>query len=345
MLSPLFNYLLIPFLVAMFLAMTMGGSGIGPSFSAAYGANMIRKTAVSGIFGIMVFAGAILAGKATSTTLGKGILAPEFMNYTTVTIILFSIAMSLLISNLAGIPQSTSQSTILSVVGASIYFDQPSFDFLLKKALPYWFVLPVIAFIISYLTARFLYKPLRRRGLFIRTSPKANKTLKILVIISSMYVAFSIGSNNVANAAGPIASMVINELRLASTGNNFMMIMIIATLMTAPAFGIGASLFGDKVIKNTGKEIVLFGSVEAIIISFITASLLLFSSISRGIPTSLVQLNVGAIIGVGIAKLGHKSILKKTEVNRFFIMWLISPIISFSLTLLLLWLAGLLGLL
>ena len=236
MLSPLFNHLLIPFIAAMFLAMTMGGSGIGPSFSAAYGANMIRKTAVAGIFGIMVFAGAILAGKGTGYTLGKGILSPEFMQYTTVTIILFSIGITLLISNLAGIPQSTSQASVLAVIGASVYFKQPAFDFLIYKAAPTWFILPVISYVISYLIARFMYRPMRKRAYFMKTSQRTNKVLRFFVIFSSMYVAFSIGSNNVANAAGPIASMTINELNLADIGENFLLVMIIATLMVAPVF-------------------------------------------------------------------------------------------------------------
>lgn len=69
--SPLFNHLLIPFIIAMFLAMTMGGSGTAPAFSAAYGANVIRKNLIPGLFGIMVFIGAIVAGKGTATTIGK----------------------------------------------------------------------------------------------------------------------------------------------------------------------------------------------------------------------------------------------------------------------------------
>ncbi len=48
----------------------------------------------------------------------------------------------------------------------------------------------------------------------------------------SMYVAFSIGSNNVANAAMPIASMKANELGI----------------------GIGNSLFGYKILKKTGRK-------------------------------------------------------------------------------------------
>ena len=46
MISPLFSHLLVPFLVAMFLAVNMGGSGTAPAFSAAYGANIIRKSLI-----------------------------------------------------------------------------------------------------------------------------------------------------------------------------------------------------------------------------------------------------------------------------------------------------------
>jgi sulfate permease len=57
----------------------------------------------------------------------------------------------------------------------------------------------------------------------------------------------------------------------------------------------------------------------------------------------LVQLNVAAILGIGVAKLGPKNIFKKTEVRKFFLMWIIAPTISFSLCLLLIFLADKLG--
>jgi sulfate permease len=69
-------------------------------------------------------------------------------------------------------------------------------------------------------------------------------------------------------------------------------VLILSTLIVAPSFGIGSSIFGKKILQNTGKEIVLFGKVEAVIIAFISASLLLTASLLKGIPTSLVQLNV-----------------------------------------------------
>lgn len=345
MISPLFSQLLIPFLVAMFLAINMGGSGTAPAFSAAYGANIIRKGLIPGLFGIMVFLGAILAGKGTATTVGKGLLDPEMMSFTVVSIILFSVAIALLIANLFGIPQSTSQATVMAVTAAAIYFHAFNSDKLLFEIIPTWFILPIISFFLSLFIGKYIYNPIRRRGYTVSKKVNESPILKYLIIIMSLYVAFSIGANNVANASGPIASMIINELNIVDIDKNFILIMILATLIIAPSFGIGSSLFGHKIVKKTGKEIVLFGKVEAIIIAFISASLLLIASITKGIPTSLVQLNVAAILGIGVAKLGFKNIFRKTEVNQFFVMWIIAPIIAFGLCLLLLYFANKLELL
>lgn len=344
MISPLLSHLLIPFIIAMFLAINMGGSGTGPSFSAAYGANVVGKNLIPGLFGLMVFLGAIIAGKSTATTIGKEILDPKLMSFPLVSIILFSVSISLLVANLAGIPQSTSQSTVLSVVAPALYFDNLNTGKLFFVVIPAWFILPIVSFIISYLLGRYIYRPMRKRGITLSRAQNANMkpVWNGLILLMSLYVAFSIGSNNVANASGPIATMTANELNI-SGDKNFLLIMILSTLLIAPNFAIGSSIFGNKILNNTGKEIVLFGKFEAVIIAFVSASLLLLASITKGIPTSLVQLNVSAILGIGVAKLGPKNIFKKTEVKRFFLMWVISPTIAFTLCLLLTFLADKLG--
>jgi sulfate permease len=346
MISPLFSHLLVPFILAMFLAITMGGSGTGPSFSAAYGANVVRKSLIPGIFGTMVFLGAIIAGKGTATTVGKELINPELMSFTVVSIILFSIAISLLIANLAGIPQSTSQSTVLSITAVAIYYHALNREKLFLEIIPTWFILPIISFVLSFLLGKYIYRPMRRRGLTMQRAQNINlrPVWNGLLLLMSMYVAFSIGANNVANASGPIAAMTVNELGINSQ-NNFLLIMILATLAVAPSFGIGSSIFGHKIVRNTGKEIVLFGKFEAVIIAFVSASLLLLASVLKGIPSSLVQVNVAAILGIGVAKLGMKNIFRKTQVRMFFLMWLIAPAVSFLLTLGLIWGADLLNLL
>lgn len=328
---PLINHMLVPFIIAMFLAMNMGGSGTGPSFSAAYGANVVRKSIIPGLFGIMVFIGALVAGKGTAETMGKGILNPDYFNYAVVSIILFSVTIALLISNLLGIPQSTVQATVMAVTAPALYFHELNQHKLLVEIIPAWFILPIISFIICFLAGRYIYKPLRKKGYTISKKLNDHPILKGLILIMSLYVAFSIGANNVANASGPIATMTYNELNL-NMNLQFNLIMIISTLIIAPSFGIGSSIFGHKIVQNTGKEIILFGKIEAVIIAFVSASLLLLASIVKGIPTSLVQLNVGAILGIGVAKLGAKNIFSRTSVNKFFVMWIFAPIIAFVLS-------------
>lgn len=328
---------LIPFIIAIFLAINMGGSGTAPSFSAAYGANIIRKALIPGLFGVMVFIGAIVGGKETAKTVGKGLLDPEMMNFIIVSIILLSVAISLLIANVFGIPQSTSQATVMAVIAPAVYFHSLNTDKLFFEILPTWFIMPIISFVLAFLIGKYIYKPIRKRGYTISRKVNESYVLKGLIILMSLYVAFSIGTNNVANAVGPLATMASNEINIAE--DYFVHVMILATLIIAPSFGIGSSIFGHKVVKNTGKEIVLFGRIEAVIIAFLSASLLLTASLIKGVPTSLVQINVGAIIGIGVAKLGFKNIFRKTEVNRFFVMWVVAPIIAFTISLFLTYLA------
>jgi sulfate permease len=86
------------------------------------------------------------------------------------------------------------------------------------------------------------------------------------------------------------------------------------------------------VTKTTGKEIVEVSPFYATIIAMITASLLLFASITKGIPTSLVQLNGAAFIALSISKNGVKSTFSNKTVKRFFTVWGIAPVFAYFLT-------------
>ncbi|MCX6239818.1 MAG: inorganic phosphate transporter [Bacteroidia bacterium] len=330
--SPMLNGLLLPFLVAMFLAINMGGSGTSPSFATAYGSGILRKDLIPGLFGLCVLVGALLAGKNTAITLGKGIIPAESLNYALTTIILFSVALSLLFANLLGVPQSTSQSTVLALAAPAFYLNQLNVKKVFWEIIPTWVVLPIISFGIMYLIANVYIKRFDNKHPGYFQTIKRQSLFRWVVIITSCYVAFSIGSNNVANASGPIASMITNELHINPTSGNFVLIMILATLIIAPSFGIGSSIFGRKLIVKTGTEIVAIGKVEASIISVITASLLLAASVSRGIPTSLVQLNTFAIFALSVSKKGWKETFSNKVVKRLWIIWFIAPVIAFILS-------------
>ena len=132
---------------------------------------------------------------------------------------------------------------------------------------------------------------MRKRGYTMTTrSSNLNRIsiINILIVVMSLYVAFTIGANNVANAAGPIASMTANELHI-SPDKNFILIMILSTLIVAPNFGIGSSIFGQRILENTGKEIVLFGKFRGSHYRLCFGFFILVASVTKGIPSSLVR--------------------------------------------------------
>lgn len=330
--SELINELTIPFLLAMLFAVTMGGSGTAPAFSAAYGANVIKRSMIPGLFGIMVLAGALLAGKLVSLTLGNGLLEQSFFTPINTSIILLSVGLSLLIANLLGVPQSTSQSTVLSIAGAATAIGGLNSHKLFYEIIPTWVILPIVSFLIMFSLTKWIF-PLIKNKVFTDdySHLKEHKGLKYLLILSSLYVAFSIGANNVANAAAPIASLTANEIGQDSI-QNFLPIIILSVLIVAPCFAIGSSLLGHKVTKNTGKGIVEVSPFYATIIAIIVASLLIFASIVKGVPTSLVQLNGACFIALSISKNGFKNTFSNKTVKRFFTVWGVAPIFAFVLT-------------
>ncbi|MBC6995495.1 inorganic phosphate transporter [Neolewinella lacunae] len=330
--SELFTNLTVPFLLAMFLAMNMGGSGTAPAFSAAYGANVLKRTLIPGLFGIMVLAGALIAGKEVSLTLGDGLLDHSYFTPLNTSIILFTIGVSILVANLMGVPQSTSQATVLSIAGAATALDGLNTRKLFYEVIPTWVILPIIAFLMMLSLSKWVF-PLLKAKFF--TDDYAHlsrhKGLKAILILSSLYVAFSIGANNVANAAAPIASLTANEIGQGSI-KNFLPIIILSVLIVAPCFAIGSSLLGHKVTETTGKDIVEVSPFYATIIAVITATLLLVASVTKGIPTSLVQLNGVAFIALSVSKVGFKRTFGKNTVQRFFTIWAIAPVFAYVLT-------------
>lgn len=330
--SELMTGLTLPFLLSMFLAVNMGGSGTAPAFSAAFGSDVIKRTMIPGLFGTMVLLGALIAGKEVSLTLGKGLLDQSYFTPLNTSLILASIGLSLLIANLLGVPQSTSQATIMSIAGAATALGRLNSHKLFYEIIPTWFLLPIISFAIMMLVAKWIVPLLKDKVFTDQFSDLNNhRILKACLILSSLYVAFSIGANNVANAAAPIASLTANEIG-SDNIQNFLPIFILSVLIVAPCFAIGSSLLGHKVTKTTGKDIVEVTPFYATIIAIITASLLLLASLTKGIPTSLVQLNGAGFIALSLSKYGLKHTMNNVTVKRFFSVWAIAPLFAFILT-------------
>ncbi|MFH1046399.1 MAG: anion permease [Candidatus Omnitrophota bacterium] len=294
--------------------MNMGASGIAPSFAAAFGGRIVRKRNALLLFSVFVILGAVLLGRNVSLTLGRNLLPKEIMNPDTALLIIASASLSLFLANILKIPQSTSQVTVGAITGVGIYFGQLNLGTLLIKIIPLWIILPLLSYLFTFWLYRKIYPPRHDKLHIYEKIFRYEKRLKVAATLASCYVAFAIGSNNVANAVGPLfGAGLIGVLP--------------GLIVISPVFGLGAYFLGKGPLETAGKEIVPLGVFSSVIVSFVTATLLLFASF-LGIPQSLVQLNICSIFAISSLKNGHRPTLDLQITRKTFIIWAVSPVLS-----------------
>lgn len=315
------EYLLLALLV-IFFSLNMGASGIAPSFASIYGGRLIKKKKALLLFGFFVILGAVTLGRGVTVTLGKGLLPEEIINFKVVLVILGSASAGLFLANILKIPQSTSQVTVGAIAGAGLYFKHLKVTTLFWKILPMWVILPLLSYFLTWLIYRKIYPP-EDDNLHIYQKLFANeKNLRLSALAMSCYVAFAIGTNNVGNAVGPLFGAGILGVNLG-------------LLLVSPLFGIGALVLGKGTLETAGKEIVPLGLFSSTLVSFVTATLLIFASI-LGIPQSLVQLNIFSILAISCLKNGHRRTLDQRLTKKTFLIWTVTPLIAMIISYLLL---------
>ena len=308
------------FVLVILFVLNMGGSNFGASFAAAHGGKILTKKRAQLLFIIFVILGAVLVGRHVSDTLGNKIIPHHLITPDTLVIILFSATLSLFVSNLLKVPQSTSFVAVASIIGVGLYHGRVYTE-IFQRFIPFWVILPVLGYFATFLLGRIVYPPRRSNFWIYEKLINQKDRLKIFVIIASCYNAFSVGTNNVANAVGPLAGSGILNITWG-------------LVMLAPIFGLGSILFHGT-LDTTSEKIVPLGAFSATIICVVTGTLVIIASIF-GVPQSFVMIKVAAIFAISSLKKGHRTTFNDPLTRRTYMTWVITPIvavvISYSLT-------------
>ncbi|WP_212031214.1 inorganic phosphate transporter [Cytobacillus depressus] len=300
-------------IIGLFFAMNIGGSGAAASMGIAYGSGVIKKGLALMLCSIAVFLGAWLGGGEVVKTIGSGIVPSSTFTVPIALIVLASAALSLFLANIFGIPLSTSEVAVGSIIGAGIVY-QSVYVWNLLWIMSFWLITPLAAFIIAVFVSYLLKSTFIKR---IMKAPKAVPFLAILVVFMGLFEAFSAGMNNVANAVGPLVGAGI-----LSTGSGI--------LWGGLFVAFGVVLLGRRVLETNGKKITELKLEEGCVISGTGASIVTIASLF-GIPVPLTQITTSSIIGIGFAKQG-KAVLKKGIVIQLLTVWIVSPVLSMVLS-------------
>jgi sulfate permease len=298
------------FIISLFFAMNIGGSGAAATMGVAYGSGAIKKKSIALLLcAIGIFLGSLAGGEVVKT-IGSGIIPSSILTVKIVIIILAAAAISLFAANIMGIPLSTSEITVGAVVGVGIAY-QTLYIQKLLFIVSIWIIIPIIAFTCTYFIGKW-FLLMKKKYPYIEQGAW-QKTFMIALIVAGFFEAFSAGMNNVANAIGPLVGAGIISVTKGT---------IIGGLFVA----LGALLLGHRVLETNGKKITKFSPFEGCAVSGTGALLVIISSIF-GLPVPLTQITTSAIIGIGTAKSGFY-VWQKRIVIQLLKVWLVSPVFS-----------------
>jgi PiT family inorganic phosphate transporter len=146
------------------------------------------------------------------------------------------------------------------------------------------------------------------------------KVFAVLMIFTACAMAFAHGSNDVANAIGPLAAVVSV---VGSGGVVEQKAMVPEWILLLGGIGIvfGLITYGHRVMGTIGRGITELTPSRGFACELGAASTVVIAS-GTGLPISTTQTLVGAVLGVGMAR--GIAALNLNTVKNIFMSWLIT---------------------
>lgn len=303
---------LIIFLLSALLAINMGASGFSVSFAPSYGSNILKRDRAVFLYTLCVIFGGILIGPRVGETLMRKITSFP-LGPSSGVIILSSCSLTMFLSNLLKVPQSTSFVTVASFIGTGLYFGDIHW-WMVFKIFFFALLFSFFSLVLTILIKRRIYPPNQKNITFYEKFFIHRRIFQKCVVLHDMYAGFAIGTNNVANVVAPlvISLQFVPHLTFLSIG---------------PLFGVGAFLLGGRMIHTISKTIVPIGEFSASIVSAITATFVIVASL-LGLPTPYVQFTTFSLIGISCIKDGFYCTFEKSVIQRILSVWILVPIFT-----------------
>jgi len=146
------------------------------------------------------------------------------------------------------------------------------------------------------------------------------KVFGVLMIVTACAMAFAHGSNDVANAVGPVAAVVSIVHNDGAIGQKSVL-PIWVLLIGGAGIVIGLMMYGHKVMATVGRKITELTPSRGFAAELAAATTVVMAS-GTGLPISTTHTLVGAVLGVGMAR--GMAALNLTVIRNIFMSWIIT---------------------
>jgi len=317
----------------LFLGWSLGANDAANVFGTAVGSRMIRFTTAAIICGIFVILGAYVSGTGAAQTLGKlgavNAIGGSFMAA-------LAAGLTVYWMTKLGLPVSTSQAIIGSIIGWNLFSDSYTDISSLLKILSTWIICPLLSAVI----AAFLFSVAK---IFVRKMGigliRFDGYTRLALILAGAFGAYSLGANNIANVMGvfvpvaPFPDMLFGHGFSISSAQQLF-------LVGGLAIAVGVFTYSKRVMMTVGSELMRLTPLAAwvavmshSIVLFLFASERLEQLLAKMslptiplVPVSSSQAVVGAVIGIGMLQGGRE--IQWPRVYSIVKGWVITPLVS-----------------
>lgn len=279
-------------------AWSMGSHYTGAVMGTAYGAGILSIRKAQILASIAVIIGSALASVNVIDTYTFLVPQASPMDIAAVQI---SAAIVTTISTYFKLPTSTIQIYTFSLLGSALVEGLPIHGSGFEFVILFWAVGPFLAFIIGFALSKMI---------------KIVKTdvLVWFVILVSIYSSFTLGSNDVSNAASSLVFLNLMSPRMAGLYGGIFMV-------------IGILTWGQRLLKRIGKDILKLDVPLAATAQFSQAISLTIINVI-GYNSSINQTIVGGLTGTGLAVDRNK--LNWKVIRNILINWILSPTLGLT---------------
>ncbi|NOZ46123.1 MAG: inorganic phosphate transporter [Chlorobi bacterium] len=316
----------------LFLGWSLGANDAANVFGTAVGSKMVSFKKAAFIAGFFVIVGSVVQGAGATRTLGDlGAVNAIAGSFT----VALSAAFTVYWMTKLKIPVSTSQAIVGAIIGWNFYSGFQTNYHSLSKIVSTWVFGPVLGAIFSIIIILVIKISIKHSKINLL---KLDQLIRIALILTGAFGAYSLGANNIANVVGVFVNAVsFKPLDLGIITLSGMQQIFLAGSI---AIAIGIVTYSKRVMETVGTNIMHLSSESAIAV-VLAHSLVLFIFSSQSlsnlfvniglppiplVPVSSSQVIIGAIIGIGLLK-GGRGIQYKV-LGEISLGWLLTPILA-----------------
>jgi len=286
----MFEIAIFAILLALFFDFINGFHDAANSIATVIGTRVLKPLYAVSLAATANFLGPFIFGVAVATTIGKGIINPDFV---TMEIILGALVGAIvwdLITWFWGLPSSSSHALIGGIIGAGIAgvgTHAILFDGLTKVGMGI-IISPVVGLIGAFLLGILLLT------IFAKRKPiQVNSIFGKLQLVSSTYFSLTHGANDGQKTMGIIALILLIEGSISQFEIPFYVI-----LVSALAISLGTFFGGWRIVKTMAIKITQLKPYQGFAAE--TGGATVLAGLAwAGIPASTTHAISGAIMGAG----------------------------------------------